>query len=260
MVFVQLERMTNMKYALYAFMVLLCGCSLFGPDPAQEEAQAAAAAESARACSLFRDARKDKIAQKVQTLLESSIGKTVYFCDANPHTQTCVANAIRMNAKVSATDTLIELPKAKLLTVNPDNNFMFFDYYFNVNHTFPTCNAASTSVNFLDCDNAVWTTTPFQCNFSFNEKTTVSMINRIVYINFVQKEIGVFYDIKMMGASQGNRYGYALIRFPDAADIPVEKDEKPEYMQFIVDSSGNMVSYGPVSLPLEPQELSAEQQ
>ena len=260
MFFVQLERMTNMKHALYAFMLLLCGCSLFWPDPAQEEDRIAIAAESARICSMYRDSQKDRADKKVRALFESAVGKNVYFCDANPATQTCVTNAIRMNAKVGATDTLIELSKAKLLTVNPNNNFMFFDYYFNVNHTYPACRAASTSLNFLDCDNAVWVTMPFQCDFSFTEKTSISMVYRITYVNFVQKEIGVVYKIRAMGASQGSRSGYALIRFPSSPKAPAEESEDTKYMKFIVDANGNMVSYEPLSFSEAPQETYFYQQ
>lgn len=230
-----------MKYALYAFMLLLCSCSLFGPEQPQDENLLT----FEQACSLYQLKQKDRLAEKVQALFDAARGDILYFCDADPMTQTCVSKAVRLNAKVSATDTLIEMSKAKVLAVDKkaSNGAFFFDYYFNVNHTYPTCRAAKATVDFVDCSNAIWMTQPFQCDFSHTEKTDVSMIYRITYINFPQRKIGAFYEINVSGASQGRRTGYTLIQFPKDPVVRSQQEDDPDEIQFTVNADGQLVSY-----------------
>ncbi|MBP5160984.1 MAG: hypothetical protein ILP11_02935 [Alphaproteobacteria bacterium] len=236
-----------MKYALYAFMLLLCSCSLFEPEQPKDPNLLT----FDQACSLYQLRQKDRLATRVQDLFDAARGDNLLFCDADPSTQKCVAPAMRMNAKVGATDTLIEMPKAKLLAVDKKvaGDSLFFDYYFNVNHTYPVCRAAKSSINFADCENAIWYTQPFQCDFANTGKTNVTITYRIVYINFIQKKIGAYYDINVSGISQGSRTGYTLIQFPkDPIKRDFDADDLDE-IQFTVDDNGQLVSYTmPISM------------
>ena len=240
-----------MKYALYAFMLLLCGCSMFETKQPEDDT----VLTPYQACSLFRYKQKNRLASKVQGLFDAARGNVISFCDADPATQTCVAKAIRLNAKVGATPALIELAKAKVLAVGSpaDDTPLYLEHYFNVSHTYPTCRAAKATLDFVDCENALWVTQPFKCNFSYTQETTITATYRIVYIDFKQKLIGAFYEVDLSDGSSGGRSGYALIRFPkDPVARPVNDDL--DDVQFTLDENGRIVSYE-APVPVQENEV-----
>lgn len=207
-------------------------CSVFLGVSAHAASQPALLICQGRECAdVEQTLTKKMLHSHLNELFSKNIGRTLSFCDAVPGAQTCYTPSLKVTAESNVVNANISVPTVRVLDVKKDVDTLtvstLLDADVEVNGTYPKCDSAPAKITIGDNGQVSVTVPDFGCAITTNSMAYLNMGFAVDYIDFDNALIGAYYTMGTGRSLQGNRSGYALLRFEKKPDIIVRLNQLP---------------------------------
>lgn len=174
---------------------------------------------------------REYLFNQLKSLADANIGQDIEICEGDSTTRQCVQKGISLLVASPAIQTIVQLPKARLIDARPVKDTpgidLIIDYKMKAGGTFPHCQTTLSRLGTRHAGSSELMSPHFNCALTETGKTLFSIAYHIDYIDFDQGIIGAQYTIAADNVLTGANAGYVLMDF--AKGVKMEPGETYPY-------------------------------
>lgn len=174
---------------------------------------------------------REYLFNQLKELVDANIGQDIEICEGDSARRQCIQNGISLLVASPAIQTIVQIPKARLIDARPVEDTpgidLIIDYKIKAGGTFPHCQTTLSRLGTRHAGSSELMSPHFNCALTETGKTLFSLAYHIDYIDFDQGIIGAQYTIAADNVLTGANAGYILMDF--AKGVKMEPGETYPY-------------------------------